>query len=186
MNNLVALRRRGYGKEDDMVIQIIHPDMQYFEETTTEENQKIYLFYAGGVNRFILDGVEMTSGFGYDNSAAFGYVIVPTPGLHQIYAGQSNPTDWNGAVTRYYGTGLLRPKRYTRQLQNPPSGKITGLILLRDTPPDQGGSGSLSGLLSNVDKVFVPKNAVSAFKEHWQWKNVASKIKGVVFDIIED
>ncbi len=179
---MIATRRRGYNKSED-VVEILHPNWHYFEPTTTEANQRLWLFYPNAVTKYILDGEVMTSEY-MGASDAWGYIIVPTPGSHKIYAGQANDTDWNGSVVRAgaMGNGVLRPRRSLRQFHQPSSGEITKLIFIQSDHTKA--SGMTTAMVSNCSEILVPKEALDAWVA--AYPALKDKFKGVKYKIIED
>ncbi len=169
---------------DGDTVDIIHPNYTYMEITTTEENQHTpTLLYNEKIGAYILDGEVMPSSYlGKD------YLIVPTPGFHKIYYRQGEYGNGNNSkVHRGYGEGVLRPRQLTTQLQNPnQAGGITRLILLQNEPPVFGGSGSINSFGGGHCEILVPQEAKAAYLAHNLWKAAASRIKGVIYNIIED
>ncbi len=179
---MIATRRRGYSKTED-VVEILHPNWHYFEPITTEANQRLSLFYPSAVTKYILDGEVMSSEYmGVANT--MGYIIVPTPGSHQVYVGQADDTDWNGSVVRpdAMGNGVLRPRRSLRQFHQPTSGKITKLIFIQSDPTKA--SGMTTAMVSNCSEILVPKEALDAWIA--AYPALTDKFKGVKYKIIED
>lgn len=163
--------------DNTIKMDVYHPNYVYYEITTTTADQNIKSVNAGYYNRkAIVDGVQVpASQLTYVDQV--GGVKIPTPGYHEVYFFGENG---NFLYTAVFTAGKFT--RFPRGTTNINYGMVdtTTIALLETTPP------TFNGAAKDFVAVYVPIEALSAYKNATGWSRHTSKLIGVKYNIIED
>ena len=171
MNELLR-RRISMIRQKEPSFSVLYPGYWYFEITTTTDNYWIDMFVYTPIQKYILDGVDVTSScstYGPSQGWEFGRIKIPTAGRHKIWIA---PTEWAylSEMLGPIGMDIIYVGDHISSYFDAPHGVVT-LYITKTTPPEQPGSNNFA----NLAHIYVPKNLVNTYKSAWSnWANSLS------------